>query len=131
MKRLLLLLLITFWSITLFAELRSVAITCHAVIETDTVGSKIITGFKYNLYTRIKSEETENADLKDLITTIEEVAWYGSSIEVFIFSDHGLSFKKLKSLINAIESNPQMRIAYIENGVQDKMTEKIKKQYKL
>lgn len=72
--------------------------------------------YLYSLYTGIKSEEIENAKLKDLIPKIKNVAWGGSLIQVFIFSEEEIPCQMLTELIDAISVNPHMRIAYIENG---------------
>jgi len=131
MKKLILFLFLILYALPSYAELRSVAISCKAIIKEDNIGSRIITGFKYSLHTGIESEEVKNVTLKELFPKIEEVAWSGSAIYVFIFSDYTLNTKTLKSIINGIEKNPHMQIIYVGNGEANKWAEQIKKNYNL
>ena len=131
MKKLILFLLLVLYATPSFAESRTVAISCKTIIKEDTVGARILTGFKYSLYTGIESEETKNVTLEELAPKIEKVAWAGSSIYVFIFSDYTLGIQTLKSILNIIEKNIYMEIVFIENGIQNTWAEQIKKQYDL
>ncbi|MFH1259186.1 MAG: hypothetical protein ABII74_05150 [Elusimicrobiota bacterium] len=130
MKKLILFLSLMFYALTIFAESRSVAISCKAIIK-GSKDSRTITGSKYSLYTGIESEQVKNVTLEKLLPKIEKVAYGGSVIDVFIFFDYPPNTQTLKSIIGAIERNFSMQVIYMGNGRSNKLAEQIIQHYKL
>lgn len=131
MKKLCVFLLLVMITTPVFAELRLVAISCKATIKKGASGTSTITGYKFSLHTGLKTEEVKDVTLKELLPKIEKVAWPGSVVEVFIFSDYGLDTNTLISILQGIKKNKVMELTYLENGITNKSAERIKKYYKL
>ena len=112
MKSLFTSLFLIFLSSSLFAELRVVKIQATPIYKSEKKFE--ITGHKFSLLTGHHKDELKNIDLKALIHGIKNIEWWGSVIDISVYSKTPIPAPVLSQILKAVSDNPHSNLVSVE-----------------
>lgn len=104
-----------------------IAISAHSVFKENQLGINELFDVQYSMYTGHMNRDLTNVDLDTLCKELQDFVIWGGVLPVSLHSKYPLSPEHIKKINHSIGMNFLLRLVYIENGINHKWGEYVKK----